>query len=132
MPLWQVLDVRTSKCVINPGHFAVSQMVIIKMMTTITFINEPGAILLPISPACCSSPGTIGVRMNREDEGRKMTAELAEKVPWTTLHFRSKHLSASSLFLPQPHDSPNNKTSGELGGVNSYANDLQIYTAMIF
>lgn len=104
-----------SKYVINPGHFTVSQMVIIKMITTITFINELGAILLPISPTCCSSPVTIGVQKNREERGRKMRPELAQKVPWTTLHFCRKHLSASSLFLPQPQDSLNNKIHTNLG-----------------
>lgn len=110
-------DVRRQKSeyVINPGHFLVSQMVIIKMAMTITFINELGAILLPISPACCSSPVTIGVRINREEKGRKMKAEHAEKVPWTTLHLCIKHLSASSLFLLQPHDSLNNKIHCKLG-----------------
>lgn len=104
-----------SKYVINPGHFIISQMVIIKMTMTITFINELGAILLSISPTCCSSPVMIGVRMNREEKGRKMRPKLAEKVPWTTLHLCTKHLSVSSLFLLQPYDSLNNKTHSKLG-----------------
>lgn len=39
-----------AKYVINPEHFIISQMVIIKMTMTITFINELGAILLRFPP----------------------------------------------------------------------------------
>lgn len=107
-------------------------MVIIRMTETITFINELRAVLLPISPVCCSSPDAIGVRRNREEKGRKTRAESAEEVPGTTLHLCTASICQRAACSVCSLTTPWTIKPAASRGVKSYANDLQIYTAVIF